>query len=84
MELDIVAMHCEGWVLRPSIYGWVLSVTARVLYASSSPVKFASVSTANGLFWVFSCLCVVYSSCFSNTVCVCITQILLEFLLARC
>lgn len=29
-------------------------------------------------------LCVVYSSCFSNTFFLCITQILLEFLLAKC
>jgi hypothetical protein len=49
-----LAVHSEGWVLQPPIYGWVLSVMVRGGHAPSSPAKSASISIVDVLFWVFS------------------------------
>jgi hypothetical protein len=80
--LPFLPIHGVGWSLRWSTDGWVASVTTRVLHAPSSPVESAIVSTAGSLFLRFFLLCVVYSHCFSCTVCLCIAKILLKFLLA--
>jgi hypothetical protein len=79
-----LAVHGVGWGLQWSIYGWVVSVMARVLHALLSPAESATISTVSNLFFGFFLLCVVYFPYFSYTVCLCITQILLEFLLTKC
>jgi len=81
--LPFLAIHGVGWGLRWSTNGWVAPVTTRVLHAPSSPAESATVSTAGSLFLRFFLLCVVYSPCFSCTVCLCIAQILLKILLVR-
>jgi len=79
-----LAMHGVGWGLQWLIYYWVVQVTARVRHASLSPTESAVVSTANSLFLVFSCFVLCIPLVSSDTSCLCIAQILLEFLLARC
>jgi len=75
-----LAVHGGEWGLRWLIYSWVVPVTACVLHPPSSPADSAPVSSVGSLFsFFFSCFCVVYSSYFSCTVCLCIAQILLEF-----
>jgi hypothetical protein len=69
------ALPGGAWGLRRQIFCWVLSVAARVNFFAPLPAT---------CFWVFSAFMFVYSPCFSGTICFCIAQILLKFLLARC
>jgi hypothetical protein len=63
---------CGAWGPRRRISCWVPPVTVRVLHAPpfrrSQPLCF----TADDFFWVFLPV-FVHSSCFSRTVCLCIT-----------
>jgi membrane protein YdbS with pleckstrin-like domain len=73
-----------GWRLRWLIYSWVVMVTARVIHsppylAESAPAFFAG----SFVFWFF-CFVFVYFFVFSCTVYLCIAQILLNFVLAKC
>jgi hypothetical protein len=80
-----LAMHGVGWGLQWLIYGWVVPVTARVRHAPASPAESVAVSSASSHFLVFFfyiVLCILLIS--SSTFCLCIAQILLKFLLARC
>jgi hypothetical protein len=79
-----LAMHGVGWGLQWLIYDWVVQVMARIRHASLSPTESAAVSTADSLFLVFSCFVLCIPLVSSDTSCLCIAQILLKFLLARC
>lgn len=68
-----------GWGRRWPICGWVASVTARVGHAPPSPAVPAPASTTGSLILLLLSVCVVYFLVSSCTVCLCITQILLEF-----
>jgi hypothetical protein len=59
-------------------------VTARVFHVPPSPADSASSSIVGSLFLSFFCfvLCIPFVS--SGTVCLCIAQILLKFLLVGC
>jgi hypothetical protein len=59
-------------------------VTASVLYAPPSPAESTSSSTAGSLFLDFFCFLLCIPLVSSGTVCLCIAQILLEFLLVSC
>jgi hypothetical protein len=73
-----------GYGGRWLIYGWVVPVTARVLHAPPSPAKSVPASSTGSLVFLVFLLYVVYSLVFSYTVCMCIAQNLLKFLLDKC
>jgi hypothetical protein len=57
---------------------------ARVLHAPPFPAESASASTTGSLFLGFFCFVLYIPLVSFSTVCLCVAQILLEFLLAGC
>jgi hypothetical protein len=66
------------------IYGWVGLVKVRVLHALPSSADPASAPTAGSHFLGFFCSVLCISLVSPGTICLCIAQILFEFLLVSC
>jgi hypothetical protein len=75
--LPFLAVHGVGWALRWSIYGWVESVTTRVLHMPPSPTESATIFTAGSLLFEFFFF-------FSSTLCCVFPLFILYNLLVYC